>query len=189
MLTGPLRDRFGAAFHMDYYSDDELKDIVIRSATILSIDIDDGGAFEIASRSRATPRLANRLLKRVRDFSQVRCDGYIDGGIAHDALAFFEVDELGLDPMDNRILDMLVNTFEGRPVGLSRPRERPGRGSRFHRGRLRAVPAQARARQSHAQGASSHPQGLRAFGKAVSREVGYRTSNSVSVPKSPRTRS
>ena len=131
MLTGPLRDRFGAAFHMDYYSDDELKDIVIRSATILSIDIDDGGAFEIASRSRATPRLANRLLKR----------------------------------------------------------ERPGRGSRFHRGRLRAVPAQARARQSHAQGASSHPQGLRAFGKAVSREVGYRTSNSVSVPKSPRTRS
>ena len=119
MLTGPLRDRFGAAFHMDYYSDDELKDIVIRSATILSIDIDDDGAFEIASRSRATPRLANRLLKRVRDFSQVRCDGYIDGGIAHDALAFFEVDELGLDPMDNRILDMLVNTFEGRPVGLS----------------------------------------------------------------------
>lgn len=119
MLTGPLRDRFGAAFHMDYYSSDELKDIVIRSATILSIDIDDAGAYEIASRARATPRLANRLLRRVRDFSQVRCNGFIDEEVAREALAFFEVDELGLDPMDNRILDMLVNTFEGRPVGLS----------------------------------------------------------------------
>ena len=119
MLTGPLRDRFGAAFTMDYYTDTELKDIVIRSATILGIDIDDSGALEIASRSRATPRLANRLLKRVRDFSQVRCGGNIDERVAREALAFFEVDELGLDPMDNRILDMLVNTFEGRPVGLS----------------------------------------------------------------------
>lgn len=119
MLTGPLRDRFGAAFHMDYYSSDELKDIVVRSATILSIDIDDAGAYEIASRARATPRLANRLLRRVRDFSQVRCNGFIDEQVAREALAFFEVDELGLDPMDNRILDMLVNTFEGRPVGLS----------------------------------------------------------------------
>lgn len=77
------------------------------------------GAYEIASRARATPRLANRLLRRVRDFSQVRCNGFIDEQVAREALAFFEVDELGLDPMDNRILDMLVNTFEGRPVGLS----------------------------------------------------------------------
>lgn len=119
MLTGPLRDRFGAAFHMDYYANDELKDIVLRSSSILGIDIDEDGAFEIASRSRATPRLANRLLKRVRDYSQVRCDGSISTPVAQEALAFFEVDELGLDPMDNRILDMLVNTFEGRPVGLS----------------------------------------------------------------------
>lgn len=119
MLTGPLRDRFGAAFHMDYYSNDELQDIVIRSASILGISIDNQGAYEIASRSRATPRLANRLLERVRDFSQVRCSGDITTDVARDALAFFEVDELGLDPMDNRILDMLVNTFEGHPVGLS----------------------------------------------------------------------
>lgn len=119
MLTGPLRDRFGAAFHMDYYSNDELKDIVVRSASILNIPIDEDGAYEIASRSRATPRLANRLLKRVRDYSQVRCSGEIDDSVAREALGFFEVDELGLDPMDNRILDMLVNTFEGRPVGLS----------------------------------------------------------------------
>lgn len=119
LLTGPLRDRFGASFHLDYYSIPELRDIVVRSATILGIDIDEGGAIEIASRSRATPRLANRLLKRVRDYAQVRYDGTIEEAVAREALAFFEVDELGLDPMDNSILDMLVNTFEGKPVGLS----------------------------------------------------------------------
>ncbi len=119
LLTGPLRDRFGAAFHLEYYTPEELRDIVIRSATILGVEIDKAGAIEIASRSRATPRLANRLLKRVRDFAQVRYNGVIDEDIAREALAFFEVDELGLDPMDNRILDMLVNTFEGKPVGLS----------------------------------------------------------------------
>ncbi len=119
LLTGPLRDRFGASFHLDYYSISELRDIVVRSATILNVDVDEAGAIEIASRSRATPRLANRLLKRVRDYAQVRHDGSIDEDTAREALAFFEVDELGLDPMDNRILDMLVNTFEGKPVGLS----------------------------------------------------------------------
>lgn len=119
MLTGPLRDRFGAAFHMDYYTNEELKDIVTRSAAILDIAIDEDGALEIASRSRATPRLANRLLKRVRDYAQVRREGDITSDTAQEALAFFEVDELGLDPMDNRILDMLVRTFEGKPVGLS----------------------------------------------------------------------
>ena len=119
LLTGPLRDRFGAAFHLEYYSVPELKDIVIRSATILGVQIDDEGATQIALRSRATPRLANRLLKRVRDFAQVRYGGSIDGHVASEAPGFFEVDELGLDPMDNRILDMLVNTFEGAPVGLS----------------------------------------------------------------------
>ncbi len=119
LLTGPLRDRFGAAFHLDYYTPEELRDIVIRSATLLEVEIDSAGAIEIASRSRATPRLANRLLKRVRDFAQVRHNGAIDEHVAREALAFFEVDELGLDPMDNRILDMLVNTFEGKPVGLS----------------------------------------------------------------------
>ncbi len=119
LLTGPLRDRFGALFHLDYYTVPELHDIVIRSATILGVEVDDAGATEIARRSRATPRLANRLLKRVRDYAQVRSDGVVSGGVAKEALAFFEVDELGLDPMDNRILDTLVNTFEGNPVGLS----------------------------------------------------------------------
>jgi len=119
LLTGPLRDRFGIAFRLDYYNDSELRDIVIRSASILEVEIDDAGAREIARRSRGTPRLANRLLKRVRDFAAVRASGHIDQAVASEALAFFEVDELGLDSMDNRILQLLVQTFNGRPVGLN----------------------------------------------------------------------
>lgn len=119
LLTGPLRDRFGASFHLDYYSTDELAAIIKRSAGILGVEIDSDGAAEIASRSRATPRLANRLLKRVRDFAQVRHGGAITADVAREALSFFEVDELGLDPMDNRILELLAVTFEGKPVGLS----------------------------------------------------------------------
>ncbi|MCL2151092.1 MAG: Holliday junction branch migration DNA helicase RuvB, partial [Coriobacteriia bacterium] len=119
LLTGPLRDRFGISFRLDYYNDQELRDIVVRSATILEVSIDEGGAVEIARRSRGTPRLANRLLKRVRDFAAVRASGHIDSAVAAEALAFFEVDELGLDSMDNRILELLVQTFNGRPVGLN----------------------------------------------------------------------
>ena len=119
LLTGPLRDRFGASFRLDYYSVEELHDIVVRSATILGVDVTDAGATEIARRSRATPRLANRLLKRVRDYALVRYDGSIDEDVAREALSFFEVDEMGLDPMDNRILETLAVTFQGKPVGLS----------------------------------------------------------------------
>ena len=119
LLTGPLRDRFGIAFRLQYYTPEELAAIVRRSATILDVTIDDEGALEIARRSRGTPRLANRLLKRVRDWAQVRGDGAIDEDIAAQALSFFEVDSLGLDSMDNRILEMLTTQFNGRPVGLS----------------------------------------------------------------------
>ena len=119
LLTGPLRDRFGASFRLDYYSVEELHDIVVRSATILGVEVTDAGATEIARRSRATPRLANRLLKLVRDYALVRYDGSIDEGVAREALSFFEVDEMGLDPMDNRILETLAVTFQGKPVGLS----------------------------------------------------------------------
>ena len=119
LLTGPLRDRFGMAFRLDYYNAEELQAIVVRSAGILGVDVDTEGAAEIARRSRGTPRLANRLLKRVRDFAQVRHDGSIDEDIAAEALAFFEVDHLGLDTMDNRILTTLAETFSGRPVGLN----------------------------------------------------------------------
>lgn len=119
MLTGPLRDRFGISFRLDYYGIEDLAGIVCRSASILSVDIDRESAKEIASRSRGTPRLANRLLKRVRDYAQVRGGGSIDLAIAQEAMAFFEIDELGLDWMDIRILEMLCKTFRGRAVGLS----------------------------------------------------------------------
>lgn len=119
LLTGPLRDRFGMAFRLDYYTPEELASIVRRSAGILDVAIDTQGAQEIARRSRGTPRLANRLLKRVRDYAQVRHQGSIDEDIAAEALAFFEVDHLGLDTMDVKLLTTLTQTFAGRPVGLN----------------------------------------------------------------------
>jgi Holliday junction DNA helicase RuvB len=119
LLTAPLRDRFGMSFRLDYYASSELEAIVKRSASILGVEIDGEGAAEIARRSRGTPRLANRLLKRVRDYAQVRHDGRVDEEIAAEALAFFEVDHLGLDKMDLRILETLIVKFSGRPVGLN----------------------------------------------------------------------
>lgn len=117
-MTGPLRDRFGIAFRLQYYTPEELADIVRRSATILDIQIDSEGSLEIAMRSRGTPRLANRMLKRVRDWAQVRAQGIITKDVASEALSF-EVDSLGLDAMDNRILELLCVQFSGRPVGLT----------------------------------------------------------------------
>ncbi len=119
MLTGPLRDRFGISFRLDYYSVEDLAQIVTRSASILGVSIDHESALEIGSRSRGTPRLANRLLKRVRDYAQVKGSGSIEIDICLAALQFFEIDELGLDWMDIRILDTLAKTFHGRPVGLT----------------------------------------------------------------------
>jgi Holliday junction DNA helicase RuvB len=119
LLTAPLRDRFGMSFRLDYYAASELEAIVKRSAAILGVDVDGEGAAEIARRSRGTPRLANRLLKRVRDYAQVRHDGRVSEDIAAEALAFFEVDHLGLDKMDVRILETLIVKFSGRPVGLN----------------------------------------------------------------------
>lgn len=119
LLTGPLRDRFGMSFRLDYYTAEELRSIVERSAGILGVSADTEGAAEIARRSRGTPRLANRLLKRVRDYAQVRHAGAIDENVAAEALAFFEVDHVGLDWMDVKILTTLAETFAGRPVGLN----------------------------------------------------------------------
>ena len=119
MLTGPLRDRFGISYRLDYYTVEELAQIVTRSATILGVAIDHPSALEIGSRSRGTPRLANRLLKRVRDYAQVRGNGPIELDICRQALEFFEIDELGLDWMDIRILETLAKTFSGRAVGLT----------------------------------------------------------------------
>lgn len=119
LLTGPLRDRFGISFRLNYYTPEELALIVKRSAQILDVDILEEGALEIARRSRGTPRLANRLLKRVRDWAQVKGICPIGEDCAAQALAFFEVDSMGLDPVDNRILELLCVQFGGRPVGLS----------------------------------------------------------------------
>lgn len=119
LLTGPLRDRFGVVFRLQYYTPEELSQIVERSAAILDVAIAPDGALEIARRSRGTPRLANRLLKRVRDWAQVCGASVIDEDVAAQALSFFEVDSLGLDAMDNKILEMLCVQFGGRPVGLT----------------------------------------------------------------------
>lgn len=118
LITGPLRDRFGFVARLDYYSADELASIVVRAAQILGVALEPDGAAEIASRSRGTPRIANRLLKRVRDYAEVRADGRVTAAVARDALVLFEVDELGLDKVDRAILGALCRTFAGRAVGL-----------------------------------------------------------------------
>ena len=117
-LTAPLRDRFGILLRLEMYTPEELSRIVIRSAGILGIEIDDDGALEIASRSRGTPRIANRLLKRVRDVAQVRFDGKITLDVARAALERFEIDELGLDDFDRRLLNTMIVNYGGGPVGL-----------------------------------------------------------------------
>ena len=117
-LTAPLRDRFGVVLRLELYSPEELSEIVIRSAGILNIPIDGDGALEIASRSRGTPRIANRLLKRVRDFAQVMGNGRITCNIARIALDKLEIDELGLDANDRRMLEAIIKYYNGGPVGL-----------------------------------------------------------------------
>jgi Holliday junction DNA helicase RuvB len=118
MLTAPLRDRFGVVNRLNFYTNDELQTIVVRSADVLGVEIDPSGAAEIARRSRGTPRLANRLLKRVRDFAQVQFDGVITEAVAKTALDQLEVDSLGLDQIDRNLLFTMVDKFEGKPVGL-----------------------------------------------------------------------
>lgn len=117
-LTAPLRDRFGVTLRLELYTIDELRRIVERSADILGIDIDREGAVEIASRSRGTPRIANRMLRRVRDFAQVRADGVITKGVADTALSRLEVDKSGLDALDRRMLRSIIEFYNGGPVGL-----------------------------------------------------------------------
>ncbi|HEX3327356.1 MAG TPA: Holliday junction branch migration DNA helicase RuvB [Actinomycetota bacterium] len=119
LITGPLRSRFDLAEKLEYYPPGDLEVIITRSARILGVAIDDEGRFEVARRSRGTPRIANRLLRRVRDFAQVRADGLIDGDVARRALEVFGVDALGLDKVDCAILDAIVTRFAGGPVGLS----------------------------------------------------------------------
>ncbi|WP_372995779.1 Holliday junction branch migration DNA helicase RuvB [Lutispora sp.] len=118
MLTSPLRDRFGVICRLDYYSNEELYQIVVRSAKLLKIEIEKDGAEEIAKRSRGTPRIANRLLKRVRDYAQVRADGIISREVADEALKLLEIDHIGLDSIDAKMLMTIIHKFGGGPVGL-----------------------------------------------------------------------
>ena len=118
LLTAPLRDRFGVLLRLELYTIEELKTIITRSASILGVEIDDGGAEEIASRSRGTPRIANRLLKRVRDFAQIKYSGKITREIASMSLLQMEIDEKGLDIIDNKMITTMIKSFGGGPVGL-----------------------------------------------------------------------
>ena len=118
LLTAPMRDRFGVIHHLEFYTENELKTIIIHSARILGVEIDEEGAAEMAKRSRGTPRLANRLLKRVRDFAQVKYDGKITKEVASFALDLLEVDKYGLDQTDRYILNTIIHKFQGGPVGL-----------------------------------------------------------------------
>lgn len=119
LLSSPLRDRFGFNFRLDYYDDEDLSKVIRRSAKILNVDIKDQGDFEIATRSRGTPRIANRLLKRARDFAQVKGEGIITKDIANMTLEALNVDRNGLDEMDKRILEVIIEKFSGGPVGLN----------------------------------------------------------------------
>ena len=118
LLTSPLRDRFGAVFRLEYYDEEAMTEIVNRSARILGVPMRDDGAIEIATRSRGTPRVANRLLKRARDYAEVRANGEIDRVVANDAMTMLDVDELGLDEVDRKIMAAIVDKFDGGPVGI-----------------------------------------------------------------------
>ncbi len=119
LLTGPLRDRFGFVGHMEFYEPAELERVLVRSAGLLGVRLQPDGADEIAGRSRGTPRIANRLLRRVRDFAEVRADGVVTRAVAQAALRVYDVDEIGLDRLDRAVLDALVRRFGGGPVGIS----------------------------------------------------------------------
>lgn len=118
LLTAPLRDRFGMIYHLEFYDIAELQQIIMHSARVLNVELEREGAIEMARRSRGTPRLANRILKRVRDFAQVKYDGVITGEVAHTALDLMDVDKLGLDHIDRNILKVMIEKFQGGPVGL-----------------------------------------------------------------------
>ncbi len=119
LLTSPLRARFGVVGRLDFYQPGDLFKIVLRSARILNVQIDEEGALEIAKRSRGTPRVANRILRRVRDYAEVKAKGDIDRQVARDALLMLDVDELGLDDMDKKIMEVIIHKFKGGPVGIN----------------------------------------------------------------------
>ena len=160
LLTAPLRDRFGVVNHLEPYTVTDLSKIVIRSATVLNTEIDAGGAAEIARRSRGTPRIANRLLKRVRDFAEVRYDGLITCDIASEALDMLDVDKVGLDVIDRKILLTIIDKFGGGPVGLDTIAAAVNEESGNNRGCNRALSYTARLHKAYTERKSSDGQRL-----------------------------
>ena len=160
MLTNPLRDRFGIVARLEFYTAAELQRIVTRSAALLNSPIDTEGALEIARRSRGTPRIANRLLRRVRDYAEVKGDGRIGKDIADKALAMLDVDPQGFDLMDRKLLEAIVHRFDGGPVGLDNVGRRHWRRKRHDRRRDRALPDPARLSSTHSARPHRHAGGL-----------------------------
>ena len=159
-LTGPLRDRFGFTAHMDFYEPAELERVLTRSAGILGIELGGEAGAEIARRSRGTPRIANRLLRRVRDFAEVRADGVITRDVAKSALAVYDVDELGLDRLDRAVLTALTRSFGGGPVGCVDAGGRSRRRGHHRRGGVRAFPGAGRHDRPHSARQGRHPAGV-----------------------------
>jgi Holliday junction DNA helicase RuvB len=162
LLTPALRDRFGLMLRLDFYRPEELAQITRRAAQVLGVEIEDEGAWEIARRSRGTPRIANRLLKRVRDYAQVRGDGRVDKECADAALTLLEVDQLGLDRMDRQILLTILEKYDG-PRGLGHPGRGPLRGARHPGGCLRALPDPVWFHQAHPPWPGGHRPGHGVF--------------------------
>ena len=148
-MTAPLRDRFGVIHHLEFYTEEELANIILHSSKVLNVEVDPQGALEMARRSRGTPRLANRILKRVRDFAQVKYDGRITKEVASFALDLLEVDRYGLDQTDRLLLTTIMEKFQGRSGGTRYPGSIDWRRCRHHRRCLRAVPDQIRIYQPH----------------------------------------
>ena len=161
-LSAPLRDRFGVTLRLELYTPEELSKIVTRSAGILNCDIVPEGAYEIARRSRGTPRIANRMLRRVRDFADVKADGVITKQVADEALCALEIDYLGLDPVDRRMMAAIIDNYNGGPVGLEDAGSHHRRGVRDAGGRLRAVPHAVGVPDPHSPGAVCDAKGVSA---------------------------
>ncbi len=172
LLSSPLRDRFGIVQRLEFYGVDDLERIVTRSSSILEVPIDEGGARGIARRSRGTPRIANRLLRRVRDFAQVKGNGSIDVTVANAALDLLEVDPQGFDALDRKFLLTIIEKFDGGPVGRGEHRGRYRRGSRHARRRDRAVPDPAGLHHAHRTRPHCCTPRLRAFRAQGARAAG-----------------
>ena len=160
MVSAPLRNRFGAVYRLDFYEESAIQTLLHRSAEILHVEVTEDGVGEIARRARGTPRVANRLLRRVRDYAQVVAEGVVTGQVAQEALSKLDIDPAGLDEVDHKVLRTIVEKFDGGPRRSGDHRRVHQRGVGHHHGRIRAIPVAARAAGSHPSGTYRHPSRL-----------------------------